>query len=105
VINVGGIDAVGISNDFPIGGDVGARRVNNNNAIALRQLRSWWDEVARQRVLGFSTPLRHVVIPELNNPRRAHLIFAALEKAGYKSAEVEKIMGGNWIRVLKETLG
>jgi len=61
--------------------------------------------VAKEHVLGFDTRPKHVVIPELNNPRRAFLIYAALEKAGYKSAEVEKIMGGNWVRVLKENLG
>ena len=105
VINVGGIDAVGIANDYPIGGEASVRRANNDNAIAVRQILPWWDSVGRERVLGFSTRPKHAVIPELNNPRRAHLIFAALEKAGYKSAEVEKIMGGNWIRVLKENLG
>lgn len=29
----------------------------------------------------------------------------ALERAGYKAADIEKIMGGNWIRVLGTTLG
>jgi membrane dipeptidase len=105
VINVGGFDAVGIANDYPIGGEANARRLNNDNARAVSNIFGWWDSVAKERVLGFSTRPKHVVIPELNNPRRAHLIHAALEKARFKSTEIEKIMGGNWIRVLKENLG
>lgn len=105
VINVGGIDAVGIANDYPIGGEANARRVGNDNTKAVQGYFPWWDGVAKQHVLGFDKRPQHVVIPELNNPRRAFLIHAALEKAGYKSAEVEKIMGGNWIRLLRENLG
>ena len=44
----------------------------------------------------------HVAIPESDYIRRVHLIREALAKGGFKSAEVEKIMGGNWIRVLTE---
>jgi membrane dipeptidase len=65
---------------------------------------TWWNSVAKEQVLGFDTLPKHVVIPELNNPRRALLIHDALGKAGYSSADVEKIMGGNWIRVLKDSL-
>lgn len=43
-------------------------------------------------------------IPELNNIRRMVLIHEALDRAGFKTARVEKIMGGNWIRVLTESL-
>ena len=45
----------------------------------------------------------HAVIPELNDLRRTFTIHAALERAGYKSVEIEKIMGGNWMRVLTST--
>jgi microsomal dipeptidase-like Zn-dependent dipeptidase len=31
-------------------------------------------------------------------------IHAALEKAGFSAVEVEKIMGGNWVRVLTDAL-
>jgi microsomal dipeptidase-like Zn-dependent dipeptidase len=32
-------------------------------------------------------------------------LHAALEKARFTSVEIEKIMGGNWSRVLRQTLG
>lgn len=105
VINVGGIDAVGIANDYPVGGEANARTLNNDNAKAVQGYYAWWDGVAKQHVLGFDKRPTHVIVPELNNPQRAFLIHAALEKARYKPAEIEKIMGGNWVRVLKETLG
>jgi microsomal dipeptidase-like Zn-dependent dipeptidase len=33
-----------------------------------------------------------------------YTIHAALERGGFKAGEVEKIIGGNWIRVLTESL-
>lgn len=104
IIKVGGIDAVGIANDYPIGGNPAAHAVSNDNAKAVKTILTWWNSVAKEQVLGFETLPKHVVIPELNNPRRAFLIHDALGRARYSSAEVEKIMGGNWIRVLKESL-
>jgi membrane dipeptidase len=44
-------------------------------------------------------------VPELNNIRRMHTLHDALGKGGFTSAEIEKIIGGNWIRVLRGTLG
>ena len=56
-------------------------------------------------VLGFDTPIpQHSAIPEMNDIRRFFTIQAALEKHGHKSAEIEKIMGGNWVRILRECL-
>jgi len=46
-----------------------------------------------------------VVIPELNNLRRMQRIQEALELGGFKASEIEKIMGGNWQRVLSAVLG
>ncbi|HET9372754.1 MAG TPA: membrane dipeptidase [Vicinamibacterales bacterium] len=105
IVRVGGIDAVGIANDYAIGGDAGAQSVGNDNARAVQNILPWWNSVAKSQVLGFDTPPAHVVIPELNNPRRAFLIHDALDRAGFRSAEIEKIMGGNWIRVLRQSLG
>ena len=105
IVNVGGIDAVGIANDYHIGGNPAAQSMSNDNAQAVMTIMAWWNSVAKEQVLGFDTLPKHVVIPELNNARRAFLIHDALVKAGYPSADVEKIMGGNWIRVLKESMG
>jgi membrane dipeptidase len=104
VINVAGIDAVGIANDYPIGGEATALKFDNDNAKVIEGYSRWWDDVAKQGVLGFDRRPSHVVIPELNNLRRMFLIHEALDRAGFTPAEVEKIMGGNWIRVLTDGL-
>jgi|GEM_PF-148028 len=103
VFKVGGVDAVGIANDFPLSGERSLIEANGNNAEAVKNYLAWWDSIARLGVLGFDRRPAHVAIPELNNIRRIHTIHEALLKDGFKPREIEKIMGGNWIRVLTES--
>jgi membrane dipeptidase len=103
VIKVGGIEAVGISNDYDLLGEPNALKLNNNNEEAVKGYFPWWKSQAG--ILGFDELPRHIVIPELNNIRRLFTIQAALEKRGHSASEVEKIMGGNWVRVYTESLG
>ena len=105
VIKVGGREAAGIANDYSLSGEQNLVKLGNNNAEGIKGYLPWWEYVASQGILGFDRRPAHVVIPELNNIRRLFTIHAALEKAGFKAREVEKIMGGNWTRVLTETLG
>ncbi len=105
VVSVAGIDAVGVANDYPLPGELAAGRAGNDNGQVIANYYAWWDSVAKQGVLGFDTRPPHVVIPELNNVRRMFLIHEGLERAGFGAREIEKIMGGNWIRVLRGTLG
>jgi membrane dipeptidase len=103
VANVAGIDAVGIANDYTLAGQLAAAKAGNDNGKIIADYFPWWDSVARQKVLGFETRPAHAVIPALNNVRRMFAIHEALDRAGFHAAEVEKIMGGNWIRVLEST--
>jgi membrane dipeptidase len=105
VVNVGGIDAAAIANDYTIAGELTAARAGNDNAKAITGYLPWWDSVSREGVWGFDTRPAHVVIPELNNVRRMFLIHEALTVSGFTPRETEKIMGGNWIRVLTQSLG
>ena len=105
VVNVGGIDAAAIANDYSIAGQLEAIKAGNDNAKIISSYYEWWDSVARMGVLGFDKRPTHAVIPELNNVRRMFLIHQALERSGFAAREVEKIMGGNWIRVLSASLG
>lgn len=105
VIRVGGIETVAMANDYTLRGEMDLVKLNNNNAVGIKNYLGWWDYVAKEGILGFDKRPAHVVIPELNNLQRLFTIHAALEKSGFKSAEMEKIMGGNWIRVLTESLG
>jgi membrane dipeptidase len=105
VIKTGGIETAAIANDYTLRGEMALAKLHNNNAEGIKNYLGWWDSVAKQGVFGFDQRPTHVVIPELNNINRIFTIHAALEKAGFKSSEVEKIMGGNWIRVFSESLG
>lgn len=105
IVNVGGIDAAAIANDYSIAGELNAAKQGNDNAKVITGYLPWWNSVAKQGVFGFDKTPSHVVIPELNNVRRMFLIHEALEKDGFTPREVEKIMGGNWIRVLTDALG
>jgi membrane dipeptidase len=104
VINVGGIEAVGISNDEPPAGSLEAAKLNNDNAEAVKLDLDWWKKQQAAGILGFEDLPKHCIIPELNNVRRLFTIQAALEKKGHPSAEIEKIMGLNWVRVLTQCL-
>lgn len=101
VIDVAGIDAAGIANDYPLGGEAAAAQAGNDNAKVVANYYPWWDSVARQGVLGFDVRPPHVVIPELNTIDRMRRIHEALERRRFRAVEIEKIMGGNWIRVLR----
>jgi membrane dipeptidase len=96
------VDAAGVANDFPLSGEQTLAAAKNNNAEAVKSYWPWWDSVAKMGVLGFDRRPAHVAVPELNHIGRMRTIHAALEKGGFKPREVEKIMGGNWIRVLSD---
>lgn len=105
LINVGGTESVGIANDFPLTGEAHLASLNNNNAEGVTAYYPWWDSMTERGVLGFEEHPRHVVIPELNNIHRMERIHRALETARFDASVIGRIMGGNWIRVLTETLG
>jgi membrane dipeptidase len=98
VARVGGIDCVGIANDFSIAG-------GGNLEELLEGYRSWWASMRDAGISGFDRPPEHVVIPELNRIDRMERIHAALEGDGFRQSEIDKIMGGNWTRVLTDVLG
>lgn len=105
VVNVGGIDAAGISNDFPIAGQTNLIALDNDNREGVKEYLDWWRAMREQRIAGFDWTPEHVVIPELNNINRMSVIAAALDKAGFHPDQVDKIMGGNWRRVMTSILG
>ncbi|WP_129794364.1 membrane dipeptidase [Sphingosinicella sp. CPCC 101087] len=98
VAKVGGIDSVGIANDFSIAGA-------SNIGELLEGYQSWWTRMHEAGTPGFQVPPRHVVIPELNRIDRMERIHAALESDGFRQEEIDKIMGLNWTRVLTDVLG
>lgn len=104
VARIAGVDSVAIANDYPLRGQENLLKLNNNNAEGVKEYLDWWHSLRAKNVLGFDVEPKHVVIPELNNIDRMSLIDDALKKARFKSSDRDRIMGGNWQRVLKQVL-
>lgn len=64
------------------------------------------DFVQARRKAGISAPGEDEnvfnYVPDFNTPRRMELVADALAKAGHPASRIEKILGGNWMRVLGE---
>jgi membrane dipeptidase len=105
VIKVGGIEAVGISNDFPMGGQENLLKLGNDNREGVKEYLEWWRAMRALGIPGFEWTPEHVVIPELNALDRMARIRRALEADGFGARDMERIMGGNFARVLTDVLG
>jgi membrane dipeptidase len=92
-VKIAGIDHVGLASDYSIRG-----------IEATHTRESWYVP----RLTSFK-PVYRVRWPpwikELDPPERFRNIARGLEKRGYTSVQVEKILGGNWTRYLSEMLG
>ena len=105
LIDVAGVEGVAIANDYPLHGEAGLRAVGNDNRKGATRYRPFWTMMRDAGVGGFERPPEHVVFPELNHIDRLWTIMAALERAEFPSSVIEKVMGGNWIRVLTDAIG
>ncbi len=99
VANVSGEDHVGI------GTDNGVLPLNLDEVAKKRM-----DEWARDRIKrGIAAPGEGVGIypwvEELNRVERYRMVADALAKRGWSVARLEKLMGGNFLRVYKEAWG
>lgn len=92
-VKIAGIDHVGVAADFAIQGleADGATREN------------WY--VPRLTRFKPSYQVRWPPwIPELDKPERYKFVAQTLDKRGYSSGDIEKILGQNWLRYFSETL-
>ena len=96
-IDICGEDHVGIGSDNSITPTV-------NDEAYRTTLKGFADE--RQR-LGIGAPREHEVlfVPELNDPMRMRMVADGLLARGHGAARVEKIVGGNWMRLFGEVWG
>ncbi len=66
----------------------------------------WRHSVELRRQLGIGAKGEsadvYAYIPELNTPRRLDLLAAAMSRAGHSDRRIEKVLGGNWMRLLGE---
>ena len=92
-VKVGGIDSVGLAADFAVQGlkATGATRKN-------------WYEPRLTRFKPSYKVQWPPWIPELDTPDRYRHVARVLDKRGYSSGDIEKILGQNWLRFFRETL-
>ncbi len=92
-VNVMGIDHVGVATDFPIRG------------LASWATREKWYE---PRLISFK-PSYDVQwpawIPKLDKPDRFRNVLVELDKRGWKTGDMEKLLGQNWMRLFREVYG
>jgi membrane dipeptidase len=92
-VKVGGIDHVGLASDYSIRGI---------EATATRD--NWY--VPRLSSFKPSYRVRWPPwIAELDPPERFRNIARGLARKGYRTGDIEKLIGGNWVRFLGETIG
>jgi len=85
-------------NHVGIGTDVPFLHVGEEELAELKR------RTEERKTAGIAAPGedRPAYIPDLNTERKLELVTDALLKRGYKSAAVEKILGGNFKRVLAD---
>jgi membrane dipeptidase len=95
-VKVAGIDHVGFGSDGPM---AGVQRVSEELAGHREFFRN-----GGARMIYTRRPL-HVRVPELNQARRLLNLADALAGKGYGESEIEKIIGGNFLRLFREVIG
>ncbi|MED5377816.1 MAG: membrane dipeptidase, partial [Acidobacteriota bacterium] len=98
VINLGGEEAVGVGTDQDVV-DMTAMRptevADHNRSFERR----------RNEFPELSWEIRHMRVPELSHPKRLLHLAEALDARRYSPASIEKILGGNYVRVFNEVVG
>lgn len=97
VAKVGGIDLAGFGSDGPVLAD------DTPPEMVLQGHRQFYRR--NQGLPGSEREPKHVVVPDLNTPKRMQVLADALRRRGYKSDAVEKVLGGNFLRVFREVCG
>lgn len=95
-LNVCGEDHVGIGSDLSI--------TPLDLTPDFRRLHA--DFVRQRRAQGISAPGEDEnvfnYVPDFNTPRRMETVADRLAAAGHSAARIEKLIGGNWMRLLGE---
>jgi membrane dipeptidase len=92
-VKVAGIDHVGLASDYSIRG---IEKTHTRESWYVPRLSSF-KPVYRVRWPPW--------IAELDPPERFRNIANGLAKRGYTSAQIEKVLGGNWVRYFTEVIG
>ncbi|MBI2834593.1 MAG: membrane dipeptidase, partial [Acidobacteria bacterium] len=88
-VKVCGIDHVGMSTDTPLRG----RIATTDREVFMK---------SRNTDFKPNYNPRWAWAPELDRVDRYRTVAHALAQKGYKMADIEKLLGGNWLRYLRE---
>lgn len=94
-VHVAGVEHVGIGSD----------REHRTIPDTEEEKQKLIEELSRLRPVTAATFRWPFFIAELNHPRRMETIADALARRGRGSAEIDKVLGGNWYRLFRETIG
>ncbi len=92
VVDIAGIDHVGVASDFVIQG------------ISSSATRENWYEPRLESFKPSYQVRWPPWIPELDSPDRYNSVAAILDQRGYSSGDIEKVLGLNWLRYYKQVL-
>jgi len=97
-VKVAGVEHVGFGSDGGV-----LRASEGDEKLALKGFGRF---VTRNKGLPGSEQMpQHLHVAEVAGPDRMLRLAEGLERRGYKAADIEKILGGNFARLLRETLG
>jgi membrane dipeptidase len=97
VVKIGGIDIVGFGSDQPAMGD------SSSQAAKVARLA---DYQTRNLGRAGAEPLHgHVTCADMDGPDRMAVLARGLERRGYSASDVDKIVGGNFVRVFSDATG
>ena len=98
-VNVCGEDHVGLGTDGIISG------IRLDAAFAERQ-RNFYEERKKQGIAApGEAPDVFNLIPEYNEPRRFMTVATDLSRRGWTSSRIDKVLGGNFLRLFREAWG
>ncbi len=92
-VNVMGIDHVGVCTDYPIRG------------LASWATRENWYEPRLKSFKPSYDVQWPAWLPEMDPPQRFRNLLTVLDRRGWKTGDMEKILGQNWLRLFKDVFG
>jgi membrane dipeptidase len=99
VVQIGGIDLVGFGADHAPLGDT------RSQSEKVASMQSFVDINAKGGFPGNEPMHGHVTASDLDGPERLHVLARALARRGYKSSQIEKVLGANFVRVFGSVCG
>jgi membrane dipeptidase len=94
-VRVAGIEHVGIGSD----------REHRTIPDTPEEKQKLIDELSRLRPVTASTFRWPFFISELNHPRRMETIRDGLRRRGYSQGDADRVLGGNFLRLFRESMG